>query len=115
MAEAAQAGFGWDEPLLYERGATDIDLGVEDLRAAVKEALDKLGKKEKVLIVPPVRRRTRLVNANRELRTNWRPLGSAPQTSEDCPAFGGRLLLLSLVVGLHPGTFPSRHHHEASV
>ena len=51
------ATYGWDDELLYGRGDTETDLGVEDLRAAVKEALDKLGKRERVLIVPPVRPR----------------------------------------------------------
>jgi hypothetical protein len=43
------------DALLAGIGSETADLDVVALRAAVKETLDKLGPRERVLIVPPVR------------------------------------------------------------
>ena len=39
--------------LYYEKGAPDLELCADDLKKGLFEALDKLGEKKKVLIVPP--------------------------------------------------------------
>ena len=44
-----------DDELLCGIGGETTVLGAQELREAVKLALDKLGPKEKVLIIPPVR------------------------------------------------------------
>jgi hypothetical protein len=43
------------DELLCGIGGESTVLGAQELREAVKVALDKLGPKEKVLIIPPVR------------------------------------------------------------
>ena len=44
-----------DDELLFGAGSETTDLQEHELRAALKATLDKLGPRERVLILPPVR------------------------------------------------------------
>jgi hypothetical protein len=45
---------GWKDIMIYyEKGSIDIELSSEDLKAGIFEALEKLGKRNKVLAIPP--------------------------------------------------------------
>ncbi|MFM2292724.1 MAG: hypothetical protein RIS29_2537 [Bacteroidota bacterium] len=77
---------GWKDIMIYyEKGSIDIELSSEDLKAGIFEALEKLGKRNKVLAIPPDY--TRLPSRSGELTEYaWQFYGDA--LTDVLPALG---------------------------
>ena len=90
--------------LYYERGSTNIELTSEDLKKGLYEALEKMGKKHKVLAIPPDY--TRLPSRAGELTEYaWQYYGDA--LTDVLPALGTHSPMTDRQIAHMFGTLPS--------
>lgn len=90
--------------LYYERGSTEIELTSEDLKKGLYEALEKMGKKHKVLAIPPDY--TRLPSRAGELTEYaWQYYGDA--LTDVLPALGTHSPMTDHQISHMFGTLPA--------
>jgi len=90
--------------LYYERGSTNIELTSENLKKGLYEALEKMGKKHKVLAIPPDY--TRLPSRAGELTEYaWQYYGNA--LTDVLPALGTHSPMTDRQIAHMFGTLPS--------
>ncbi|MEA4976139.1 MAG: lactate racemase domain-containing protein [Paludibacter sp.] len=90
--------------LYYEKGSTEIELTSEDLKKGLYEALEKMGKKHKVLAIPPDY--TRLPSRTGELTEYaWQYYGDA--LTDVLPALGTHSPMTNHQIAHMFGTLPA--------